>query len=209
MLVRGAAGIAYEFLGVRDARACPELARRASSRRCGAPRRADPGRGRPRRGDGARGRRDGAPLRRARPGRADDDRAAAAARRVRPRPGRAALRAAPACAHRRGVGVKRAFDIIVSVLVVVVGLPLWLLIALAIKLDSRGPVFYVDRRDRRRGARVRDAQVPDDGAGAAGCRRSSRRGTRRRARSSRSATTRASRASAGCCGGCRSTSCRR
>ena len=27
-----------------------------------------------------------------------------------------------------------------------VGLPLWLLIALAIKLDSRGPVFYVDRR---------------------------------------------------------------
>ena len=28
----------------------------------------------------------------------------------------------------------------------VVGLPLWLLLALAIKLDSRGPVFYVDRR---------------------------------------------------------------
>ena len=43
-------------------------------------------------------------------------------------------------------GIKRAFDIAVSVAVALVGLPLWLLIALAIKLDSRGPVFYVDRR---------------------------------------------------------------
>jgi exopolysaccharide biosynthesis polyprenyl glycosylphosphotransferase len=42
--------------------------------------------------------------------------------------------------------LKRTFDVVVSVLVVVVGLPLWLLIALAIKLGSRGPVFYVDRR---------------------------------------------------------------
>ena len=31
-------------------------------------------------------------------------------------------------------------------LLIVLGLPLWLLVALAIKLDSRGPVFYVDRR---------------------------------------------------------------
>jgi exopolysaccharide biosynthesis polyprenyl glycosylphosphotransferase len=42
--------------------------------------------------------------------------------------------------------VKRAFDMVVSALVLVVGLPLWLLIALAIKLTSRGPVFYVDPR---------------------------------------------------------------
>jgi exopolysaccharide biosynthesis polyprenyl glycosylphosphotransferase len=42
--------------------------------------------------------------------------------------------------------VKRAFDLSVSVLLVVVGLPLWLLIAAAVKLGSRGPVFYVDRR---------------------------------------------------------------
>jgi lipopolysaccharide/colanic/teichoic acid biosynthesis glycosyltransferase len=34
----------------------------------------------------------------------------------------------------------------VSALVVAIGLPLWLLIALAIKLDSRGPIFFVDRR---------------------------------------------------------------
>ena len=41
---------------------------------------------------------------------------------------------------------KRVFDLVVSTLVVVVGLPLWLPIAAAIKLDSRGPVFYRDRR---------------------------------------------------------------
>jgi exopolysaccharide biosynthesis polyprenyl glycosylphosphotransferase len=42
--------------------------------------------------------------------------------------------------------LKRAFDLFVATCVVVVGLPLWLLIAAAIKLDSRGPVFYRDRR---------------------------------------------------------------
>ena len=42
--------------------------------------------------------------------------------------------------------VKRTFDLVVSALVLVVGLPLWLLIAAAIKLDSRGPVLFVDRR---------------------------------------------------------------
>jgi exopolysaccharide biosynthesis polyprenyl glycosylphosphotransferase len=42
--------------------------------------------------------------------------------------------------------VKRTFDLVVASVVLVVGLPLWLLIALAIKLDSRGPVFYRDVR---------------------------------------------------------------
>ncbi len=42
--------------------------------------------------------------------------------------------------------VKRGFDIVVSAGIVVVGLPLWLVVALAIKLESRGPVFFVDRR---------------------------------------------------------------
>jgi exopolysaccharide biosynthesis polyprenyl glycosylphosphotransferase len=42
--------------------------------------------------------------------------------------------------------VKRGFDLTVSVLVILVGLPLYLLIALAIKLSSPGPVFYRDRR---------------------------------------------------------------
>jgi exopolysaccharide biosynthesis polyprenyl glycosylphosphotransferase len=42
--------------------------------------------------------------------------------------------------------VKRTFDLAAAATVAVVGLPLWLLLAVAIKLDSRGPVFYVDRR---------------------------------------------------------------
>jgi exopolysaccharide biosynthesis polyprenyl glycosylphosphotransferase len=42
--------------------------------------------------------------------------------------------------------VKRSFDVVTSVLVLVLGLPLWALIALAVKLSSRGPVLYVDRR---------------------------------------------------------------
>jgi exopolysaccharide biosynthesis polyprenyl glycosylphosphotransferase len=42
--------------------------------------------------------------------------------------------------------VKRSFDLVVSLIVVVVGLPLWLLIAVAIKLDSPGPILYHDRR---------------------------------------------------------------
>ena len=42
--------------------------------------------------------------------------------------------------------LKRAFDVVVSVAVVALGLPMWLAIAAAIKLTSRGPVFYRDRR---------------------------------------------------------------
>jgi exopolysaccharide biosynthesis polyprenyl glycosylphosphotransferase len=41
---------------------------------------------------------------------------------------------------------KRAFDLVVSLVFLVLGIPLWLLIAAAIKLDSRGPVLYVSRR---------------------------------------------------------------
>ena len=42
--------------------------------------------------------------------------------------------------------LKRSFDLVVSAVVLVLGTPLWLLLAAAIKLDSRGPVLYVDRR---------------------------------------------------------------
>jgi exopolysaccharide biosynthesis polyprenyl glycosylphosphotransferase len=41
---------------------------------------------------------------------------------------------------------KRAFDIVVSSLLIVVGTPVWAFLALAVKLDSSGPVFYRDRR---------------------------------------------------------------
>ena len=49
--------------------------------------------------------------------------------------------------------LKRAFDLAVSFFVVLIGLPLWLLISAAIKLDSRGPILY---RDRRIGVRERE-----------------------------------------------------
>jgi exopolysaccharide biosynthesis polyprenyl glycosylphosphotransferase len=42
--------------------------------------------------------------------------------------------------------LKRAFDVIVALLVALLGAPLWFLIALLIKVTSRGPVFYADTR---------------------------------------------------------------
>ncbi len=47
--------------------------------------------------------------------------------------------------------VKRVFDIVCASLLTVVAAPLMLLTALAIKLDSRGPVFYTQERVGRNG----------------------------------------------------------
>jgi len=41
---------------------------------------------------------------------------------------------------------KRIFDLVVGVVIVIVALPFWVLIALAVKLSSPGPVLYSDRR---------------------------------------------------------------
>ncbi|MHB8470293.1 MAG: sugar transferase [Gaiellaceae bacterium] len=42
--------------------------------------------------------------------------------------------------------VKRAFDTVASAALIVAAVPVWVLIALAVKLDSPGAVFYRDRR---------------------------------------------------------------
>ena len=42
--------------------------------------------------------------------------------------------------------VKRGFDLVLSGAVVVVAAPVWAVVALAVKLDSPGPIFYRDRR---------------------------------------------------------------
>jgi len=42
--------------------------------------------------------------------------------------------------------LKRGFDVVVASLLLVVGLPVWLVIAAAIKLTSPGGIFYSDRR---------------------------------------------------------------
>jgi len=42
--------------------------------------------------------------------------------------------------------LKRLLDVSISFLILLLGLPFWLLIALAIKLDSPGPIFYIQER---------------------------------------------------------------
>jgi len=53
--------------------------------------------------------------------------------------------------RRIQLAVKRAFDIVVSAVVVTLFSPLLGLIALAIKLDDGGPVLYVDKRAGKNG----------------------------------------------------------
>ena len=102
-------------------------------------------------------------------------------------------------------------------LVLVVGLPLWLLIALAIKLDSRGPVFYVDRRvgvgEREFGmlkfrtmvadAAEQQAELEDanEASGALFKIRDDPRVTRRRARPAAASRSTSCRRSSTCCAG--------
>lgn len=55
-------------------------------------------------------------------------------------------------------GFKRGLDIAGSVVGLILSLPLWIIISILIKLDSRGPVFYTQLRvgrNRRRGDRRR------------------------------------------------------
>ena len=49
-------------------------------------------------------------------------------------------------------------DIVGSIVGLIVSLPIWILVSLIIKLDSKGPVFYTQQRvgrNRRRGSRRR------------------------------------------------------
>ncbi len=47
--------------------------------------------------------------------------------------------------------IKRVFDIIVSLLAIILLLPLFLVVAVVIKLDSRGPVLFIQERNGHRG----------------------------------------------------------
>ena len=112
---------------------------------------------------------------------------------------------------RFNMAVKRAFDLVVGGLLCIPILPFMGVVAIVIKLDSRGPgVLPAGAHGARRQA-VPDLQVPLDvrrrGRGAARARRGAER--LRRARCSSSRTTRASPASAARCAAGASTSCRR
>ena len=50
---------------------------------------------------------------------------------------------------------KRAFDLIFSVIALILLLPVFIILAIAIKLDSRGPVFYRQERVTQYGRRFR------------------------------------------------------
>lgn len=56
-----------------------------------------------------------------------------------------------AAASRAQLGVKRALDIVIALVALIVLAPLLLLVALAVKLTSRGPVFFKQPRVGRRG----------------------------------------------------------
>ena len=47
--------------------------------------------------------------------------------------------------------IKRIIDIIVSTLAIVLCLPFWIIIPIAIKLDSNGPVFFKQSRRTKNG----------------------------------------------------------
>src|SRR5262249_51633127 len=47
--------------------------------------------------------------------------------------------------------VKRFADIVIASVILTIGVPVWLLVALAIKLDSAGPVLFSQRRNGYRG----------------------------------------------------------
>ncbi len=47
--------------------------------------------------------------------------------------------------------IKRIVDIIFSFLVVVLGMPIWIIVAIMVKLDSKGPIFYTQPRVGKNG----------------------------------------------------------
>jgi exopolysaccharide biosynthesis polyprenyl glycosylphosphotransferase len=58
---------------------------------------------------------------------------------------------APPLARPWHRGMKRALDVSVALMTIVVGLPVWLVIAVMVKVSSPGPVFFKQRRMGRRG----------------------------------------------------------
>ena len=61
--------------------------------------------------------------------------------------------------------VKRAIDIVGAAVGLVVCAPLMLIVAIAIKLTSPGPIIYAQDRCGSQQAAVPDVQVPVDGRG--------------------------------------------
>jgi undecaprenyl-phosphate glucose phosphotransferase len=83
----------------------------------------------------------------------------------------------------QGVSVKRVTDVALSLAAITILSPLFALIALAVMLDSRGPVFFRQRRTGRQGKifsiyKFRTMHVLEDGAAVRQARAGDRRITR-------------------------------
>ena len=103
--------------------------------------------------------------------------------------------------------VKRAFDVVGSLLLLTLLSPVMAMMAAAIKLDSRGPIMFRSKRPGIGGAPFACLSSARCTRAPRRCRTSLRSTTRWAARSSRSAATRASHALARSCGSGRWTSC--
>ena len=57
----------------------------------------------------------------------------------------------PSALDGRAVVLKRLFDVIVAVIAIIILSPLLLIVAIAIRIDSRGPVFYLQQRIGKNG----------------------------------------------------------
>src|SRR5438132_12156710 len=69
-------------------------------------------------------------------------------------------------ARRRGGAAKRAFDIVVGAMALILLAPVCVVVAVSIKATSRGPVFYRQERVGRRGREFRSWEFRPVVAGA-------------------------------------------
>ena len=49
--------------------------------------------------------------------------------------------------------IKRLFDIVSSGILIIILIPLWIILAIAVKVDSKGPVFF------KQGRRTKDGKI--------------------------------------------------
>lgn len=80
--------------------------------------------------------------------------------RSRPVAGMAMLEVTKPQYNRANSQTKRAFDIVFSVLVMLVLSPVFLAAALAVRMSSPGPIFYYVRADRTERQHLQNVQVP-------------------------------------------------
>lgn len=66
--------------------------------------------------------------------------------------------------HEKELRLKRYFDILLSMILLVILSPIMLVISIAIKLDSPGPVIYKQVRVTQYGKKISHSKVPYYGA---------------------------------------------